>query len=451
MNKLSKILHPNLIKGSIVKSILAFAIPLLISYLFQQFYNTVDVMVVGHYLGDQSLAAIGACTAIFDLLIGFGNGFGSGLGIVASRTYGAEDMDKLKKVVAGSLIITICVSLFIMILGQFGLKPLLVLLKTPAEIIDEAYSYIWIVALFCGVLFAYNLFSGLLRAIGNSFMPLMFLICSSLMNILLDILLISKFNMGVRGTAIATVIAQGISAILCLIYILKKTKILIPNKKSFHVGKKLYKDLVGQGLSMALMSSLVNSGSVVLQSAINSFGTEIIAGHISARKIFTLTNIPIFTMSLAGATFVSQNYGANKIDRVKKGVWTLFMLTTIWSLVCIIFVPIFSRKLIGTISASQSKEVLDYGSTYLNFMQPFYPILGVLLVTRNSLQGLGSKILPLFSSIIELLGKILFTLIIIPRLGTWGVILCEPLIWCAMAIQLIFVYFTHPVIKGKNK
>lgn len=450
MKTLSKFLHPDLTGGNILKSILIFVMPLMVSYLFQQFYNAVDIVVVGHYLGEKSLAAIGACTAVFDLLVGFGNGFGNGLGIVAARAYGAGDELKLKKVVAGSLVITVCVTVFIMIVGQFCLKPLLSLLGTPAAIIEESYSYIWIIAICVGVLFAYNLFSGLLRAIGNSFMPLVFLICSSLLNIVLDILLITKFNLGVRGTAIATVIAQGISAILCLIYIFNKTKILIPNKNSFNVGGNLYKDLVGQGLSMALMGSLVNSGSVVIQSAINKFGQSIIAGHISARKIFSFTNIPLFTLSLTTATYVSQNLGAGKIDRIKKGVRTLYLITTIWSLICMIVVPIISKRLIASLSGSSNPEIINYGSKYLNFMQPFYAILGVLLVTRNALQGLGSKILPLVSSVIELLGKVLFTIVIIPRLGTLGIILCEPLIWCVMMIQLVTVYFNHPIFKNKK-
>ena len=448
--RFSKLLHPDLINGKIIRTVLAFAFPMLISYLFQQFYNMVDIVVVGHFLGEDSLSAIGACTAVFDLLIGFGNGFGNGLGIVAARAYGEGNTDKLKKVVAGSLVITLCVTIFIMLAGYFFLKPLMILLDTPLEIIDEALSYIGLVAMFCGAIFLYNLFSGLLRAIGNSFMPLVFLIISSLANIFLDLLFISKFNMGVMGTALATVISQGASGILCLIYILKKTKILIPNRSSFKVGKSLYIDLIGQGLSMALMSSLVNSGTVVLQSSINKFGKLIIAGHISARKVFSFTNIPIFTLSLASATFVSQNLGAGKTDRVKKGVWTLFGLTTVWSIICMIVVPLISRFLISSISGSTNPEIVDYGSKYLNFMQPFYIVLGVLLVTRNSLQGLGSKILPLISSIIELLGKILFTAIIIPRLGTWGIILCEPLIWVAMTIELLIVYFNNPIYKKKD-
>ena len=203
--RFSNLVHPDLINGKIIRTVLAFALPMLISYLFQQFYNMVDIVVVGHCLGEDSLSAIGACTAVFDLLIGFGNGFGNGLGIVAARAYGEGNMDKLKKVVAGSLVITLCVTMLIMLASHFFLRPLMALLGTPVEIMEEAYSYIGLIAVFCGVIFLYNLLSGLLRAIGNSFMPLIFLIISSLANIFLDLLFISKFNMGVRGTALATV------------------------------------------------------------------------------------------------------------------------------------------------------------------------------------------------------------------------------------------------------
>lgn len=435
-----KFFHPDLTNDNIAKSLLAFTLPLMVSLVFQQFYNAVDTIIVGHYLGENSLAAIGACASIYELLVGFGTGFGNGLGIVAARSYGANDIEHLKKVVASSFVITVCVTIFIMFFGQLTLKPMLSFLGTPAEIIEEAYSYIWFIAIFSGVLFAYNLLSGLLRAIGDSFMPLIFLIISSLLNIFFDILMIVKFNLGVMGTAVATVVAQGISALLCFFYILFKVKILIPGKKHFKAESKLYRDLIGQGLSMALMSAIVSSGSVVLQAPINSFGTMIIAGHISARKIFGITNIPLISIGIASATFVSQNLGAQKIDRIKKGVRTADFMCIIWGIFCTIVIPLTAKLLIIAISGSSNEEVISYGSKYIIFMQPFYTVLGILVVTRNSLQGLGSKIVPLFSSVIEFLEKVLFTLAIIPRMGLWGIITCEPLIWCAMTIQLVWAY-----------
>ena len=445
-----KLFHPDLTHDNIWKSVLIFTFPMMISYVFQQLYNAADSIIVGHFLGEQSLAAIGSCTAISELLIGFGTGFGNGLGIVASRYYGALNIGKLKKVTFASIVITLFVTIFIMISGQLGLRPLLKILGTPETIIEEAYSYIWTVALFSGVLFAYNLLSGLLRAIGNSFMPLVFLIIASILNIALDLVFVTVFHLGVRGTAIATVIAQGISSILCFIYIIHKTPVLIPAKESIKIDKEIYTDLLGQGLSMALMSALVSSGSVILQFSINSFDTLIIAGHISARKIFGLTIIPLIALGLSSSTFVSQNLGAGKIDRIKKGIMISNLLCIIWGLVCTIIIPIFAKNLIKAISGSSSEELLNYGTKYISFMQPFYAVLGVLFVSRNSLQGLGSKFLPLISSIIELLGKIIFTIIIIPHLGIWGIIICEPIIWVLMTIQLVFTLIFNPKLKTKQ-
>ena len=224
----------NLLKGNILKSLIVFAIPLFISNLFQQLYNTVDIMIVGNYLGDTSLAAIGASTAVYDLLVGFALGIGNGLSIVVARSYGADDTKVLRKSVAGSIIIGIFITIIIMVISKVLLMPLLRMLNTPVNIIEESYSYISMITLFVGVMFAYNLCAGLLRAIGNSFMPLIFLIISSLLNIVLDILFITKFNMGIKGAAVATIIAQGISVILCVIYIYLKTKILIPRARTFY-------------------------------------------------------------------------------------------------------------------------------------------------------------------------------------------------------------------------
>ncbi len=443
-----KIFHPNLTQDGVWKSLISFTLPLMVSWIFQQLYNAADTIIVGHFLGEQSLAAIGACTAISELLIGFGNGFGGGLGIVASRYYGACDVERLKKVSAGSITITLCVTFAIMLVSQIFLKPLLYVLGTPESIMEEAYSYIWTIGIFSVGIFTYNLFSGLLRAIGNSFMPLVFLVFSSVLNVVLDILFIVKFKMGVQGTALATVISQGTSAAFCLFYIYKKAGILIPEKNSFRVGKKLYADLFGQGISMALMSALVSSGSVILQSAINRFDTMIIAGHIAARKIFAITDIPLLTLGVSSATFVSQNLGAGKTDRIRRGVIAADSMCVVWGILCTAVIPLSARFFMRAVSGSHNEELLDYGTKYISFMQPFYAVLGILFVARNSLQGLGSKFLPLISSIIELIGKMLFTWIIIPRIGIWGIIVCEPLIWVAMTAQLVFVYARHPVIKN---
>ena len=440
----------DLLKDSIIKSILLFAIPILISNLFQQFYNTVDTMIVGNVLGEKSLAAIGACTAVYDLLVGFSLGVGNGLSIVVARSFGAGDQEKLRHAVAGTIVIGIFLTVAIMVVSQIGLYPLLSLLDTPNEIIQEAHSYISCITLFVGVMFAYNLCAGLLRAIGNSFTPLVFLIVSSLLNVGLDILFISQFKMGVIGAAIATVISQGVSAILCIIYMFKKTKILLPNKKNFAYEKTLYKELLGQGFSMGVMMAIVSSGTVILQKAINEFGYLTIAGHTAARKINAFCMMPCGTLSASISTFVSQNKGAGNKQRIIEGVHTGFKLVIAWGILATVLMILFARPLATLISGSNEAVVLDNASMYLKINAPFYAVLGILLILRTSLQGLGQKIVPLISSIIELIGKMIFAWICIPYLGYFGVIICEPVIWCLMTVQLIYAFYHHPYIRDIN-
>lgn len=440
-------LQVDLIKDKILKALIIFAIPIFISNIFQQLYNTMDTMIVGNALGDTSLAAIGACSAVYDLLIGFALGVGNGLSIVVARNYGAKDENLLKKSVAGSLIIGVILTIVIMLIAQIGLYPLLQLLDTPKEIIEESYSYISTITLFVSVMFAYNLCAGLLRAIGNSFMPLVFLIISSVINVILDILFITQFHMGIQGAAIATVISQGISAILCVIYIFTKNKNLIPQKEHFTYDKELYQELAGQGFSMGMMMAIVSSGTVILQKAINGFGYLTIAAHTTARKINSFCMMPCATMSASLSTFVSQNRGANQRDRIVDGIKIGFKISIVWGIISMILMLLFSRPLIALLSGSSEAIVLDNGSLYLMINAPFYAVLGILLILRNALQGLGKKIIPLFSSIIEFFGKVVFAWLCIPFLGYFGVIICEPVIWCLMCIQLIYAFFHNPYIK----
>ncbi|MBP5250926.1 MAG: MATE family efflux transporter [Treponema sp.] len=441
---LKRFIYPDLLNGSIFKSILFFTIPIITSYLFQQLYNTADTIIVGHYLREDSLAAIGACAAIFEIILFLGNGFGTGCSIVIARAFGTGDREYLKRTVAASVIIVAVVSVLIMLASFVFLRPVLVILGTPPEILEGAMSYISIVGIFSGVLFAYNFLAGMLRAIGNSFMPLIFLLLSSVLNVVLDILLITKLGMGVEGTAIATVIAQGVSVVLCIIYIFKGAKILIPHAASFKIrgtdAGRLYKELLGQGLSMALMLSIVGSGTLVLQSAINTFGKFIIAGHTAARKVFSLSSVVIFSIGMSSSTFASQNYGAGNIPRVKKGVKIAVLMTVCYGIFLTLISFFIIRPVFKFISGSENEQLLNYGTKYLQFAFPFFTVLGPLIILRNSLQGIGAKVLPLISSIVELAGKILFTLILIPHLGIWGIILCEPLIWCVMTTQLAFAF-----------
>lgn len=446
-----KNLEVDLLKGKILSALIIFAIPLFISNLFQQLYNTVDIMIVGNYLGDISLAAIGACAAIYELLVGFALGVGNGLSIVTARSYGAKDENLVKKSVAGSLVIGIGITIILMIISKLFLLPLLRLLNTPSNIIEESYSYIFTVCIFVGVMFLYNLCAGVLRAIGNSIMPLVFLIVSSVLNIGLDILFITKFNMGIKGAAIATVIAQGISAIFCIIYIYKKCPILIPRKEHFTFDKELYKELLGQGLSMGIMLLIVSAGTVILQTAINNLGYLIIAGHTAARKLNSFAMIPVSSLSMSLATFVSQNKGADQKERIREGVRYANIIAIVWGVIVTILLIFSAPVLMKALSGSSEDIVINNGVRYLLWNSPFYAVLGILLNLRNALQGIGEKLLPLVSSIIEFFGKIVFVMIFIPSLKYFGVIICEPVVWCCMCLQLAYSFYRNPYLREEKK
>ena len=437
----------NLLKGSILKSLLLFAAPLLVSRIFHQLYNTVDTMIVGNYLGDTSLAAIGSCSAIYDLLVGFALGIGNGLAIVTARSYGAGEEEGVKKSVAASIVIGVICSIVISVIGSLILYPLLKLLNTPAEIIEEAYRYISLIVVSIIVMFAYNLCAGLLRAIGDSLMPLIFLMFSSILNIGLDLLFIVRFNWGVAGAAVATVMSEGISAVFCLIYIGKKMKLLIPGREHFAMDKELYKEMLGQGFSMGFMSSIVSMGSVILQYGINGLGYLTIAAHTTARKLYMFFNMPFASLSIATSTFVSQNRGADQKERIRSAVRLVYIFDIVLAAAITVILFLFSENLVGLISGSTESIVLDNGSLYLKVVGPFYAVLGILGSTRFALQGLGEKILPLVSSVIELAGKIVFVLLFIPKFGYMAVIVCEPVIWCVMTVQLLYSYYKHPYMK----
>ena len=439
-------MNVDLMHGPILKSLLLFMLPILVSNLFQQLYNTVDTMIVGNVLGDTALAAIGSCGSIYELLVGFGIGIGNGLAIVAARSYGAQDEDLLKRTVVGSVVIGLIASLVITTAGFFGLHALLQLLDTPAEILEDAYSYIIVIDLGVVVMFMYNLCAGLLRAIGNSVMPLVFLLISSALNVVLDLWFIAELGMGVKGAAVATVLAQGVSVVLCVLYVAARVRILLPERRHFAVSGKLYWDLFSQSISMGLISSIVSAGSVVLQYGINGLGTLTIAGHTAARKLFAFTDMPLIAMANAASTFVSQNYGARQPQRIRRGMREVWIYSVVVTVASVLLMNVGAEWMVRLVSGSVEPVVLENGARYLRWNAPFYAVLGVLLSTRYALQSLGEKILPLFSSVIELVGKILFVLVFIPRFAYDAVILCEPVVWCFMTLYLVAVYRRDPFV-----
>lgn len=430
----------NLTTEPVLKSLLLFSLPILISNVFQQLYNTTDTMIVGNFMGSQALAAVGATSSLFELIVGFAIGVGNGMGIVIARHYGAKEKELVKKSVAGAIVVGVVLTLFIMLISLLLLHPLLTLLQTPENIIGQAYDYIFIIMIFVGVTIAYNLGAGVLRAIGDSMTALYILILAAVFNVILDLLFIVKFQMGVQGAAFATIVAQGMAALLCIFYILRKVRLLIPSKRHFKLDKHLYRDLLGQGISMGLMTSIVAIGSVILQTAINQLGVNIIAAQTAARRIQGFFIMPLNSIALAMVTFVAQNFGAKKFDRIIRAIKISLALSATWSLLTVILFLFSVTTMVRWISGSTDTELLANGTQFLHIASLFYIVLGILYILRNTLQGLGEKVIPLISSVIELVGKIIFVAFIIPRLGYLGVILCEPLIWVVMTVQLVYLY-----------
>lgn len=441
----------DMLHGPILPALIRFAIPVLFSSIFQQLYNTMDTVIVGHTLGETSLAAIGAALPAYDLLMGFALGIGNGLSIVTARSYGSKNETMLKKSVACALVIGAVLTVILTLFTRVGLMPFLKLLNTPEEILEEAYAYSSCILLFLGVTFAYNLGAGILRAVGNSVMPLVFLVISSVLNVVLDLWFIRGLGMGVEGAAIATVVAQGISAVLCVLYILKSVRMLIPSKEHFKLDKKLYLEMIAQGGSMGLMSCLVYAGTAILQTGINDLGYLVIAGHTAARKLFSFFLMPLSAMLSAVNTFVSQNFGAGNIKRIRKAMKTAYLYNAAVTVVLTIIANLFAPALIQLLTGSDNAVIIENGAQYLRVAIPAFVVLGMLNDTRNALQAIGSKVLPLFSSIIEVIGKILFVSLLVPKYQYQAVIYCEPVIWVFMTAELVAAFWLNPVIRGKKE
>lgn len=433
----------NMTEGNILKNLICFAIPVLIGNIFQQLYNVADTAIIGNISGDKALAAVGAAAPVYGLLIGFAGGLTNGFAVIIARYFGADNEYKMKKSVALTYVLSAVIAVVLTIGSISILHPLMKSLKTPDEIISDTESYMRIIMLFSAITIAYNMLAGMMRAIGNSKAPLYFLIVSTFVNIGLDFLFVKGFDMGVAGAAYATVISQAVSVVLCFVYALKKCDFLIFRKSELQWDKSLVSDLAGTGLSMGLMYAIVSVGSVILQGAVNSFGTSTITAHTAARKIDDIFMLPLGTISMAVSTFASQNYGAGKIDRVKKGIRYGIIISTIWSAFSVVVCVLLRHPLIHALTGTTDETVIATASEYIVWNISFFSVLGVLLVLRSSLQGVGRKLVPVSGSIVELLLKILAAAVLAPKLGYFGICILEPIIWvvCAAIVLVDYAVF----------
>ena len=426
-----------LTEGTPWKQILLFSIPIFWGNVFQLLYSLVDTKIVGSTLGTEALAAVGSVSTLHTLMTGFLNGLTLGFSLITAMCFGAKNRKRLKKTFAAAISLGVLTTLALVLMLMIFLHPVLNLLHVPQAQFEMAYAYISVLIVGLFATLFYNLCANTLRAIGDALTPLIFLIVATVSNIGLDYLFILGFQMGVQGAAYATVMAQLLSVVLCLIRIFRKFPILHIQKEDFRFDRELMAEMYKSGLSMGLMSCLVGIGTILLQSAINTLGTTVIVAHTAARKVFELVSLPNSVLGSAMATYCGQNYGARRFDRIRQGIRASLIIAAVWAVVVFLICHTIEGKLIQFVASTTNPDVIYWGSTYLKVDMSFIVICGVIVILRNSLQGFGDRVIPVFSSCIELAGKIIFAFVFAPMFAYWGIIWAEPMVWIAMVIPLI--------------
>ncbi len=435
-------------KGNPVKLILFFMIPLLIGNIFQQLYNMADTVIVGRTIGVEALAAVGATGSVSFLIIGFAQGITSGFAVITAQRFGAGDNSGVKRSAATSIILSTGVTVVVTFISVLTARPLLVLMKTPSDIIDMSYEYIIVIFTGTAASVFFNLFSSILRSLGDSKTPLVFLIIASIINIVLDFVFILVFKMGVAGAGWATVTAQFLSAVLCFTYSLKKFPVLRLTKKDWKFSYRFAWLHLSVGLPMAFQFSITAIGTMLIQSALNVLGSTAVAAFTAGSKIDQFATLPLVSLGVAVATYCAQNYGANKIDRIKYGVNKAVLIGTLFSITGGIIVTVFAKPLISLFVGNGQDTVMSLSREYLIINAVFYTVLGLLFIYRNALQGLGRGMITFFGGVWELVMRFIVALCLVPYLNFAAICIASPAAWIGAAVWLIAAYF---IIIGKLK
>ena len=426
--------------GSPMKIILLFSIPVLLGNLFQQFYNMVDTVIVGQYLGEDALAAVGSTGCLMFLVLGFANGIAQGFGVMVSHAFGAKDMKLLRHYVALSLLLTVIISVLLTVPTVLFSRQLLLWLNTPENIVDLANRYIRVIfgGLFCTM--AYNVASGILRGIGDSRTPLYFLILSSGLNIVLDVFFIVVVKLGTAGAAYATVISQAVSAVFCFIVMFRKYDILRTTRDDYYCDFYEIRRMLSVGIPMALNYSITAVGTMILQSAVNVFGSSVVAAFTAASKVSNIATQTMPTLGTAMATYCGQNLGAGKYDRIFRGMkdafYLCFFAAASAALVCCLAGP----TMIGWFIHNPSAETLQSAMLYLHIASIFMLPLAWIFVYRNGLQGLNRGLIPMLSGVLELISRYVVILVAAGPLGYPGVCGADAAAWFTTGILLIVTY-----------
>lgn len=432
----------NMTSGSPGKLILTFAVPLMLGNIFQQFYTMVDTMVVGQVVGVEALAALGATDWLVWLVLGVATGMTQGFSILVSQYYGAREWEKLKKSVAYSYVLTGVFAFLVLAVSQLAIHRVMIFLNTPENIVGMSMLYLRIV--FCGipVISAYNILAAILRAMGNSRSPLIAMILASVINVTLDFLFVAGFGWGVAGAAIATVIAQGFSAVYCFC-VLRKVDLLHLEKKHFRFDVGLIYRLLYLGAPIAIQNVIISIGGLVVQYVVNGYGFLFVAGFTATNKLYGVLELAAISYGYAMTTYVGQNLGAGEIRRIKKGVFSGTVMALITSFMISVLMILIGRNILALFVSGdpgQVKQVLDIAYKYLFIMSCFLWTLYLLYVYRSAIQGLGNTVIPLASGIAEFVMRIGVALLLPKLIGQNGIFYAEICAWSGAALLLCISY-----------
>ncbi|MDM8337423.1 MATE family efflux transporter [Mediterranea massiliensis] len=436
-------------EGRTLPQIFYFALPLLMGNLLQQTYSMVDAAIVGKFLGVNPLAAVGASTSVVFLILGFCNGCCGGFGIPVAQKFGARDYSTMRRFVAVSLRLAAVMSVSLAVITALLCAWILHLIRTPENIFDDAYAYLLVTFIGIPCTFYYNLLSSIIRALGDSKTPFWFLLFSTVLNILLDLFCILVLGWGVAGAAIATLIAQGVSAVLCYIYMMRHFDILRTTLSERRYDSKLAGTLLSIGVPMGLQFSITAIGSIMLQSANNALGTACVAAFSAAIRIKMFFMCPFESLGIAMATFAGQNYGAGKPKRIWQGVKSsVLMMMIYWVFTFCVLMP-GARTLAMLFVDASEVEILNDAALFLHVAVCFFPILGLLCILRYTIQGAGFTSFAMFSGVSEMIARILVSLFAVPAWGYVAVCFGDPTAWLFADAFLIpaFVYVYNKVKK----
>lgn len=427
-------------KGNVFNIILGFAIPLLLGMLFQQFYSMVDTIIVGKYLGVSALASVGSTGSINFMIIGFCMGVCNGFSIPVAQKFGAGNFKKLRKYVFNSGFLAIVFSVVMTLIVCVFCRQILIAMRTPEDIIQGAYSYIYVIFLGIPATYLYNLLSGIIRSLGDSKTPLFFLIISSIINIILDLFLIIYMHMGVAGAAWATVIAQAVSGILCLIYMRKKYSVLKFESDELKIDGYCIRRLCYMGVPMGLQYSITAIGSVILQAAVNGLGSIIVAAVTAAGKISMFLCCPFDALGSTMATYTGQNIGADKLERISEGIKKSMIIGSVYSIVALMISVFFGKSLALLFVNENEIEILAKVSENLIIVAAFYIPLCIVNVVRFTIQGMGYSTFAILAGVCEMIARALCGFILVPIFGYVAVCLASPVAWIFADAFLIPAY-----------